>query len=193
MRDMKKTSKKRDVKLALEHDLLIIFLGIIIAFILAKTGALKEILSATNRILFFDSFVAGLFYTSGFTTPIAFIALFEIAKSYSIFEVALFGAFGAVLGDFLIFRFLRDKLDNDILILIKGKYFFKNLKKIFHLRLFRWVSIFLGGIILATPLPDELGLAILGFSKTKNLFFIIFSFLFKFLSILFIAWVAKMI
>ena len=190
---MKKKVERTDKKLSLKHDFLIILFGIIIAIVFIKTGFLKNLLFFTHGIWAFDSFVAGLFYTSGFTTPIALVALSEIAQVSSLFKVALFGAFGAVIGDYILFRFFRDKLDKDILILIKGKSFSKRLKAIFHLRLFRFVSLFIGGLFLATPLPDELGLAILGLSKTKTWVFITLSFIFKFSSILIIAMILRTI
>ena len=105
--------------------------------------------------------------------------------------VAFFGALGAVLGDLLIFKFLRDHLDRDVVFLLKGSSRLRRLKALFHLKLFRWVSFFIGGLILATPLPDELGLAVMGLSKTRTWVFAFISFAFKFVSILFIVWLVK--
>ena len=124
-------------------------------------------------------------------TPVAFVALSELAHVSSLLTVAFFGALGAVLGDLLIFKFLRDRLDRDVVFLLKGSSRLRRLKALFHLKLFRWVSFFIGGLILATPLPDELGLAVMGLSKTRIWVFALISFAFKFVSILFIVWLVK--
>lgn len=188
---MKKKRKQKDIKLRFEHDILVLLLGIIIAVVIVKTGILKEILMVTKGILFVDSFISGLFYTSGFTTPIAFVALSELAVNSSLLNVAFFGALGAVVGDVLIFKFLRDRIDKDIVFILKSNSLMKRVKAVFHLKLFRWVSFFIGGLILAAPLPDELGLAFMGLSKTKTWVFVIISFAFKFTSILLIVWIVK--
>lgn len=64
---------------------------------------------------------------------------------------------------------------------------------IFRLRIFRWSIAFLGALVIASPLPDELGLMMLGFSKIKTSFFVPISFLLNFLGILVIGLIAKAI
>ena len=54
---------------------------------------------------------------------------------------------------------------------------------LFKLRSFRWLTFFAGGFIIASPLPDELGIALLGFSKLKTSLFVPLSFTFNFLGI----------
>src|SRR3989304_3240061 len=54
----------------------------------------------------------------------------------------------------------------------------------FRLRFFRWLIAFLGALVIASPLPDELGLMMMGFSKMRTLFFIPISFLLNSLGIL---------
>ena len=186
-----KRKQQKNLKIRFEHDILVLLLGIALAVVLVKTAVLRNLLALTHGIWAFDSFIAGLFYTSGFTTPVAFVALSELAHVSSLLTVAFFGALGAVLGDLLIFKFLRDHLDRDVVFLLKGSSRLRRLKALFHLKLFRWVSFFIGGLILATPLPDELGLAVMGLSKTRTWVFAFISFAFKFVSILFIVWLVK--
>ena len=59
------------------------------------------------------------------------------------------------------------------------------------LRIFRWLIAFLGALIIASPLPDELGLTMMGFSKIKTSLFIPISFLLNSLGILIIGLIAK--
>ena len=65
------------------------------------------------------------------------------------------------------------------------------MKALFKFKFFRWLTWLIGGLIIASPLPDELGISLLGFSKAKTSLFIVLSFVFNFLGILFIGWVAR--
>src|SRR3989344_6493682 len=128
----------------LTKDIGIIVLSVVVAIILIKTGAIEEILKQTQDLWFLDSFIAGMFFTSVFTTVPAIVALGEIAQSsQSVFLVAFFGGLGAMCGDLIIFRFMRDRLAGDIMriINVSGN---GRLRSIFRLKLFRWLTFFLG-------------------------------------------------
>lgn len=175
------------------QDVAIIFLSILIAFILAETGIIMRILTSTKGFELIGSFIAGMFFTSIFTTAPAIAALGEIARTNSIGLVVLFGGAGAVIGDLIIFRFFRNKLSDHLVELVKHQGMGKRVKALFRLRLFRWFTVLLGGLVIASPLPDELGLMMLGFSKIKNPIFIPVSFLFNSLGILIISLIATAI
>lgn len=175
----------------LTKDFGIVVLSIVVAILLIKTGAIKEVLKWTRDMWIIDSFVAGMFFTSIFTTAPAMVAFGEIARSaQSVFFVAFFGGLGALCGDAIIFRFMRDRFGEDIMQLARGSGESK-LRSIMRLKFFRWLTFFLGALVIASPLPDELGLAMLGFSKTKTSLFIPVSFVFNFLGILGIGLIAK--
>lgn len=172
-------------------DIGIIVLSIIVAIIFIKTGVIEEILKQTRDLWFLDSFIAGMFFTSIFTTIPAIVALGEIAQSsQSVLLVAIFGGLGALCGDLIIFRFMRDRFGEDIIRLIRNS---GNgwLRSIVRLKSFRWLTFSLGAMVIASPLPDELGLTMMGFSKTKTSLFVPVSFVFNFLGILAISLVAK--
>jgi hypothetical protein len=59
------------------------------------------------------------------------------------------------------------------------------------MRVFRAVMPFLGALIIASPLPDELGLVFLGISKLKTRYFLPLSFVLNFFGILIIGLIAK--
>lgn len=174
------------------QDAAIVILSVLIAIVLAKTGVLVDILASSKKLELFGSFIAGMFFTSVFTAAPATVVLAEIAQVNSIFLVALFGGVGALIGDMVIFRFVKNRLSEDILYLLK-KSKSERLLSIFRLRLFRWSIAFLGALVIASPLPDELGLMMLGFSKMKTPLFIPISFLFNSLGILVIGLIAKAI
>jgi len=173
------------------HDVLIIVISIIVAAVLVRTDILTNVLASTKGFQFLGSFIAGLFFTSIFTTAPAIATLGEIARFNSILPVALAGAMGAVVGDLLIFRFIRDRFSEHLLELFGHQHTGKRIRALFRLRLFRWVSLFVGGLIIASPLPDELGISLFGFSKAKTSWFVPLSFTFNFIGIVLIGLVAQ--
>lgn len=179
-----------------EHNLIknmaIIAMSILIAIILIKTRIFANIMTSSKELELLGSFIAGIFFTSVFTIAPAMVVLTEIAQVNSVLLVAIFGGLGAMIGDLIIFRFVKEKLSEDILYLLK-KSKSKRLMPMLRLKTFKWLMAFLGALIIASPLPDELGLFMLGFVKVKTSLFIPISFLFNSLGILIIGIIAKAI
>lgn len=174
----------------LTRDLIIIGFSFFVAVLVAVSDLAPNLLTATSEVKFLGSFIAGMFFTSIFTTAPATVVLFEISKANSILEVALLGGLGALVGDLVIFRFFKNSLAKDIGYLTRTPGI-KRLAAIFKTKLFRYLIPFLGALIIASPLPDEIGLALMGFSKLKTRFFIPLSFVLNSLGILLIGLIAK--
>ncbi len=173
------------------QDVGIIVLSICIAIILIESNVLSEILDSTKDLVFVGSFIAGLFFTSIFTTAPAMVTLGEIAQGHSIILNAVIGALGAVLGDLIIFRFVKDRFSEHLTDLLATQGGGRRLRALLKRRSFRWITFLLGGLIIASPLPDELGVSLLGFSKMRASGFVILSFLGNFLGILLIGLAAR--
>jgi hypothetical protein len=176
----------------LGKDAVIIAFSILIAVILVKTKVIISVLASSKELELLGSFIAGIFFTSIFTAAPATVVLAEIARANSVFWVALLGGLGAMVGDFIIFRFVKNRLSEDIMLLLE-KSKSEKLLLIFRLRIFRWLAALVGALIVASPLPDELGLLLMGFSKMKTSFFAPISFLANSLGILVIGLIAKAI
>jgi uncharacterized membrane protein len=172
-------------------DLFLIAISIFVATVLVNTNLLINILTSTKELAVIGSFIAGIFFTSIFTTAPAMATLGEIAQHNSIVVTALLGASGAVLGDLIIFRFIRDRLSAHLLEIIKHEGFTKRMKALLRLKTFRWLTFFLGGLILASPFPDEIAITVFGFIHLKTSWFIPISFVFNFGGILLIGLVAR--
>ena len=173
------------------QDMAIIVLSIVIAVVLAKTGALADILTSSKESGRLGSFIAGIFFTSIFTVAPAAVTLGALAQADSIAQTALFGAFGAVLGDLIIFRFVRDRFSVHLMELLRERGGGRRTVTLFRLKSFRWLTFLAGGLIVASPLPDELGISLLGFSKLKTSLFIPLSFVFNFAGIFLIGIAAR--
>jgi len=182
---------KNSDKIFLLQDIAIIILSIILAVILVKTDALIKILTSAKELELLGSFIAGIFFTSIFTTAPAIVTLGEIAQTNSIISTALLGAMGAVIGDLIIFQFIRSRFSHHLPELSAYRSIKQKVKFMAKLKFFRWLTFLVGGLIIASPLPDELGISILGFSKMKVSWFIAISLVFNFIGILLIGVVAR--
>ena len=173
------------------RDLSIVGLSIIIAIILARTDIIIGLLTQTQELEFLGAFVAGIFFTSVFTTAPAIVTLGAIAQVYSPFLTAIAGGLGAVVGDLIIFHFVRERLADHLTDLLKTQGGGKRLLRLFKKRASQWITFLVGGLIIASPLPDELGVTLLGFSKLKVEGFILISFIFNAFGIFLIGLAAR--
>lgn len=176
---------------SLSRDIVFIAVSIAVAVYLVDTGVLATILAGLGGVSYLGSFVSGLFFTSIFTTAPAIVVLGQLTEVYGIVPVAVFGAAGAVVGDFVLFKYIRDRFADHLLELVGHRHLGRKLRTFFHLRLFRWLSIFIGGLIISSPLPDELAMGIFGLSKLRTSWFIPLSYAFNFLGIILIGLVVQ--
>lgn len=186
-------SNLRSGEFFLIQDVAIIAFSILLAIVLVKANILSDILLTTQKLHTLGSFVAGMFFTSIFTTAPAIVTLGHIAKDNSIILNALFGAFGAVLGDIVIFQFIKDRLSEHLLDVIGHNSIWKRTHTLYKLKYFRWFTFLAGGLLIASPLPDELGIGLLGFTKMKLKQFVPLSLFFNFIGIVLIGILARTI
>jgi hypothetical protein len=112
---------------------------------------------------YFGAFFTGIFFVSTFTVAPALVVLFALAHRLPAVPLALVAALGAMAGDYLIFRFVRDRLRAEwapIFSKLSDTLF----GRLFASPLFAWFMPFLGALIIASPLPDEIGIGLLGLS-----------------------------
>lgn len=156
---------------ALLGDLVIIAVGIIIALVLVRIGFIDSLINSVKEYNIIACFLAGIFFTSAFTLAPASVALARLAEYVPVHSVALWGGLGALCGDLILFFFIRDRFYNDLVKAIKPS-MRHHIFRSFHLGFLKWISPLVGALIIASPLPDELGIALLGVSKIKLSFLI---------------------
>ena len=174
----------------LRQDFYIVLASIAAAWAIVHFGAVDALLAYAGDGILVGSFIAGIFFTSVMTTAPAVAVLGILSLHATPLLVALVGGLGAVCGDYLIFAFVRDRLGEDFSYLIKrngSPRFFK----IFHRKSFRWVLPFVGALIIASPLPDELGLVLLGVAKMSTRRFLAVSYTFNTIGIFLIGLAAR--
>jgi uncharacterized membrane protein YdjX (TVP38/TMEM64 family) len=184
---MEKKYKKR-----LVQDALIVVISILLAIVFAQSPYIEVIVSWADGYYIFAAFLVGIFFTSAFTTAPAIAILAKLTLAYNPWVVAIAGGLGALLGDLIIFSFIKNHVREDVgYLLSKAKS--RRIRHILEHRFARWSLAFLGAIIIASPLPDELGLAMMGLSNVRTSRFIPVSLAFNTLGILLIAFIAHSI
>ena len=184
-------TRRTEARRELLKDILFIFLGIALTLLLAQTGALKHIPSFLGGEAW-GSFIAGVLFTSAFTLAPASVALVHIAETTPILTVAFWGALGAMCGDLILFLFIRDRFANDLKDSFRPS-FFRHVMSSFHFGFLKWLGPIIGAIIIASPLPDELGLGLMGISKTRVYVLMPVAFVMNMIGIYILVWFAHAI
>lgn len=171
---MKKKQKDKFVR-----DLILVVFSILIAGILIKTGSIDAFLHLFKSSYILTAFVAGILFTSIFTTAIGSAAFLVLGvDGFNPVVVGFVGGLGAMTGDMIIFKFVRNDIKADIsyLFRLKKRKWFQSLADI---PLMRYILPVFGGIVFASPIPDEIGVALLSVSHLSTRYFSLISFLFN--------------
>ncbi len=166
------------------ENLLLLLAALIVFYALISPpyyAMLENAIGGLGGYGYLGVFTAGFFFAYGFTSPIAAVALVAFGNSYNVFLVALLGATGATISDFLLFKIAKKKLAGEIKKAKKKGMLKKHSKLVQHL------TPLMAGFIIASPLPDEIGVAMLGASEFKEKKFLIFIFLAEFIGIFVLA------
>lgn len=168
-------------------NLTFLLLNILLAIILSKFNFLNEILFNLGHLIFIGPLIAGILFVSSFTTALGILILLDLTKVLSPLQIALIAGIGATIGDLVIFRFFKNNLLEEVKP-IYNKLGGKHLTKILQHRYLRWTLPVIGAIIIASPLPDEIGVSLMGITKIKTYQFVILSFVLDVTGIFFLVY-----
>jgi hypothetical protein len=169
-----------------------LIISLVVVFYIAGTDFGQETIQSISKLGYIGSFIAGIFFVSTFTVAPAGVVLFKLAQIYNPLLIALSAGLGAVIGDYVIFRFLKDNVFEEIKPIFM-KLGGSNLSRLLSTPYFAWLAPVLGALIIASPFPDEIGVGLMGISKLKNWQFLTISFLLNSFGILLIITIAKSI
>lgn len=165
--------------------------GMAAAIIIGQSGLVSHILQLSTSFLFLGAFIAGFFFTSLLTIAPSSVMFYNIFHGGApLVPVALIGGFGAMCGDLLLFKFLKINLTDGLVAFVKA-HTSNHLKRMWRFRWFSWAMMVAGAIIIASPLPDELGVALMGVGEVKPRVFLPLSFVMNTLGILAVGLVAQ--
>lgn len=141
-------------------------ISVIALFLLADTAIAHALITQIGSYGYTGAAVTGIFFVSTFTVAPASVVLFHLAQNFNPILIALYAGAGAVIGDLLIFRFLKDGVFEEMRPLLsrfRGSY----IAALFRTPYFAWVVPVVGAIIIASPFPDEVGIGMMGLSKIQ--------------------------
>lgn len=157
-------------------NLTFLLLSLSFAYFVFRNETLHNYLLHLGNFGYIGAFMAGILFVSTFTVATGAIILLVLAETLSPIEIGLIAGLGAVMGDFIIFRFVKDDLVKEINFIYEQIDGGHHLKKIFHTRYFSWTLPVIGAAIIASPLPDEVGVSLMGLSRLRTYQFIFVSF-----------------
>lgn len=170
-------------KLELKYENFAIFiLSLYVAYIILTPPyfqGLVNFIQKSGEWGYIGAFIAGSGYSYGILMPVSIATLFVIGSSLNPFLIAFVGAFGATLGDFIIFIFSRDTLGREVEKIEKRHKKFSRFVKKF--------ALIIALIIIALPIPDEFASAFLGTIRFQTKKFFIFVYISNFIGILLVS------
>jgi uncharacterized membrane protein YdjX (TVP38/TMEM64 family) len=163
--------------------LTLLLLTFVIAYVLFSWRNVLPFQSELLALGYPSAFILGMLFTYGFTAAPATVFLLMLAKDYNIFLFALIAGMGALTSDLLLFTFIRSSFMDEIKEMSNEKPV-KKLRHMIHGHLKKYLLPVLAGFVIASPLPDEIGVCLLASSKISPRAFSVFSYVFNTLGIL---------
>jgi len=187
----KKTrAEEHATRLRNARNFFLITVSFYVAFELYRTGIIEQWVVLASPHIIPGSFIAGALFTSLFTVAPASVVLAEIGHVSSPWLVATIGAAGAVVGDLFLFLFVRNAIAQQTPLFLNNSQR-RYLRRVFRHPFLHWLLPLCGVIIIASPFPDELGLALMGLSRMRTSWFVPISYAMNFIGIFAVALIGQ--
>ncbi|OGK16892.1 hypothetical protein A2690_03450 [Candidatus Roizmanbacteria bacterium RIFCSPHIGHO2_01_FULL_39_12b] len=167
---------KKRLKSFKYKNLTLLLFSFIIALLLYKNESFHSFLIHLGNLGYVGALIAGFLFVSTFTVATGTLILLVLAEQLSAVEIGIVAGLGAVLGDLIIFHFVQDNLIDEVK-LIYLQFGGGHIVKVLHTKYFSWTLPVIGAILIASPLPDEIGISLLGLSKMNPYEFLLLSFI----------------
>ncbi len=169
------------------------------AYVLYQIGMFSWLDGNLHGFGYPGAFAAGLLFSYGFTTPFAIAAFVAMAHDVNPFIAAPIAGAGAFLSDLVIFELLRFSFFGNELERLRHASIIDRIHRALHHETtpeyIRRISLWtMAGLVIASPLPDEIGVALLsGTTKMSERAFSVICFTMNTLGILAVLLLAKTI
>lgn len=120
--------------------------------------------------------VTGALFTSFFTAVPATVMLLAMGDIYNPIILAFYAGIGSVIGDWIILKIFEERVGYELKPLVK-KFRLGPLIKSIQGKKNRERATLIGMLAIASPLPDELGIGLLGISHLPTISLLIITFL----------------
>lgn len=135
--------------------------------LLLDTAIIQTLLHDITDLGYLGMFLSGVLFVSFFTAAPAVVLLLAFAQNDNPFVVAAVAGSGAMIGDYIILKFAEDKIAHELKPMAK-KMKLISFINLLHKKRYKPVTATLGAIIVASPLPDEAGVALLGLAHLST-------------------------
>lgn len=145
--------------------LLILCACTLAAYAVYAYGGLRWLDTIPVSAEYFAVFVGGLLFSFGFTSPFGIGVFLEVGHTVHPILGGLLGGVGALLSDLVIFEVMRFELFHDEMHRIRSSRIVSWCHRILHHEKFpqkirEYLLWSFAGIVIASPLPDEFGVAL---------------------------------
>lgn len=166
--------------------------SLLVAVFLAASEPFHQWLLGLNSLEYLGAFLAGVLFVSSFTVATSTVVIAILSDNLNPLAIGLIGGAGAMIGDLLVFRFIKNHLIEELALLF-GRRGTSYVKSVAQSKYIAWTLPIIGIFIIASPLPDELGISLLGLTKITETRLMLISFFSNAFGILAIASVAKVV
>lgn len=168
----------------------LLLVSLVVFYLIADTKFANNAINKVGNFGYFDALITGIFFVSIFTVAPAVAVLYHLAQILNPWGIAIMAGLGAMIGDYIIFRFIRDRIFDELKPLF-NKFGGALIKKLFFTPYFSWLLPILGAAVIASPIPDEVGVSMMGASKIKGWQFILITFALNAIGIFLIVTLAR--
>jgi hypothetical protein len=142
--------------------MLLLAITAFLAYGLFQMQSVQEYFHGLNEFGYASAFGGGMLFAVGFGAPFGVAILGTIADDVNILIAAAVGGLGALLSDYIIFRFIKVTFNDEIMRFRSSKayrLFDGYLIKRMPPKIAFYLAIGIAGFMIASPLPDEIGVA----------------------------------
>ncbi|MBI2657655.1 hypothetical protein HYX08_03095 [Candidatus Woesearchaeota archaeon] len=143
---------------------LLLFITFLVAYIIFYSNEFSHFHDFIVSLGYSGTFAAGMMFSYGFTAGPATAIFLILAEQQNIYLASVIGGIGALISDLFIFSFIRHSFADEIRKLSK-----ESIVRYFNGRLPGKIKQYclpvVGGLVIASPLPDEIGVTMLAASK----------------------------
>ena len=144
--------------------------SVALAIILFVAGAFDAIAHELNSYGYVSALAAGFLFPITFTSAAGALFLLELGELYNPIPLAILGGIGSTVADLLMFRFLKSGIVDELKALavrLVSRRRLDRMERITRHRVFLWAAPFVASFLIASPVPDELGLALFSLINFK--------------------------
>lgn len=170
----------------------LLILSLIGFYYLLQLPVTDQAIRQIGNLGYLGAFLAGIFFVSTFTVAPAALVLYRLAENLHPVEVALLAGLGAMVGDYIIFRFMKDRVFEELAPLFRQLHT-PRVRTLFKSPYFGWLLPLIGAVIIASPMPDEVGVSMLGLSKIRPWQFFVVTFTLNVCGIFLVVTAARLI